>query len=119
MTDLITTHQACAIYGCRAQNLTKMAKKHRIQPRGRAEIVVADGYRTTYLWHPQDILKLRAMVRVTESNRRRKRNPAKRPSVKRRMRTLQLAKLRAYYQTPRDQRTSQWMATPLTGTPNV
>jgi hypothetical protein len=113
MADLITSHQAAAIYGCGSSNLTKMARRFGFTAVRTAHIVVGDGYRKVKLWNPADILELRKRVKITEAARRKdaRRNPMKRPSVKRRVRTMQMERLRAYYQLPREQRTGigAWM----------
>ena len=110
MSDLLTPQEAAAIWGCTTSHIYALANDGKLPVAQVAEIVTPTGYRTTKLFRPRDVLDARRAARVSKASRT---PPVLTSKAKARQRKVQQAKLRAYYQLPRDQRkrVGAWLKT--------
>lgn len=95
------------LWGCSPSHITHLANDGRLPVAQVAEIVTPTGYRTTKLFDPKDVMRVRAEARISK---RTAHTPKLQTSkAKARQRQSQLLRLRAYYQMPRAERPRHWL----------
>ena len=104
---LLTPQEAAALWGCTAAHITHLANEGRLPVTQVAEIVTPTGYRTTKLFDPKDVMRVRAEAR--QSKRTAHTPKVQTSKAKARQRQSQLLRLRAYYQMPRAERPRHWL----------
>ena len=104
---LLTPQEAAALWGCTPAYISQMSNNGMLPVAQVAEIVTPTGYRTTKLFDPKDVMRVRAEAR--QSKRTGHAPKLQTSKAKARQRQSQLLRLRAYYQMPRAERPRHWL----------